>query len=184
MFSQESRRDRCDLLCCVVLCRHRENHAVGAADHVLGVGRRTMFVQLQPVELVREQKTKASHSTKNKSLAFIDRNARALETSSSSSFWRLYPERSIASHSICGSGRLFPGFKRETRCGESGMAELSSCGEHEFGRGQGYPVIIQMSREYCKLGKCLKTDCRKGPASCLKRLKVLQNGQVLTLICK
>ena len=35
---------------------------------------------------------------------------------SCASSWRLYPKRSIASHSICGSGRLFRGFndgKRE-----------------------------------------------------------------------
>lgn len=39
--------------------------------------------------------------------------------SSGSSLWRLYPKRSIASHSICGSGRLFPGLERETRRAES-----------------------------------------------------------------
>jgi hypothetical protein len=32
------------------------------------------------------------------------------------SSWRLYPRRSIASHSICGSGRLFTGLlEKETR---------------------------------------------------------------------
>ena len=60
---------------------------------------------------------------KQKAPAFIDRNARALEMSCVSS-WRLYPERSITSHSICGSGRLFPGFKRAKRRVESDMAEL------------------------------------------------------------
>lgn len=39
--------------------------------------------------------------------------------SSGSSLWRLYPKRSIASHRICGSGRLFPGLERETRRAES-----------------------------------------------------------------
>ena len=33
--------------------------------------------------------------------------------------WRLYPKRSIVSHRICGSGRLFPGLERETRRAES-----------------------------------------------------------------
>lgn len=42
-----------------------------------------------------------------------------MEMSSGSSLWRLYPKRSIASHSICGSGRLFPGLERETRRAES-----------------------------------------------------------------
>ena len=43
--------------------------------------------------------------------------------SCSASSWRLYPERSITPHSICGSGRLFPGLERETRRAES-MTEL------------------------------------------------------------
>jgi hypothetical protein len=44
--------------------------------------------------------------------------------SSGSDLWRLYPKRSITSHSICGSGPLFPGLRSEKRRAESGMAEL------------------------------------------------------------
>jgi hypothetical protein len=60
---------------------------------------------------------------KQKAPAFMDRNARALEMSSASS-WRLYPERSITPHSICGSGRLFMEFKRAKRRVDSDMAKL------------------------------------------------------------
>jgi hypothetical protein len=35
--------------------------------------------------------------------------------SCTASSWRLYPERSITPHSICGSERLFPGLESETR---------------------------------------------------------------------
>ena len=44
--------------------------------------------------------------------------------SSGSDLWRLYPKRSITSHSICGSGPLFPGLRSEKRRAESVMAEL------------------------------------------------------------
>jgi hypothetical protein len=82
-----------------------------------------------------------------------------LEMSSGSSLWRLYPKRSIASHSICGSGRLFRLFKEETRRAGSSMAELVVAGYTiNSGRGQGYPAFVQMSREYCKIGKKDRTD--------------------------
>src|ERR1700730_1721097 len=42
---------------------------------------------------------------------------------SCASSWRIYPRRSIASRSICGSGRLFLGLERETRSAER-MTEL------------------------------------------------------------
>src|SRR6185503_5535072 len=39
--------------------------------------------------------------------------------------WRLYPERSITPHRICGSGRLLPGLELETQRAESSMSDLA-----------------------------------------------------------
>jgi hypothetical protein len=94
--------------------------------------------------------------------------------SCSASSWRLYPKRSITSHSICGSGRLFPGFKRETRRAESMtglVTELVVAKDNEQSRTLGrISRPIQMSREYC-------IKCTKVKAICKICLYSRSNGQ-------
>jgi hypothetical protein len=94
---------------------------------------------------------------KQKAPAFIDRNARALEMSCLSSSWRLYPERSITPHSICGSGRLLPGLESETRRAESMIGLVTDLvvakDTSNPERGQDYSGTIRMSRQFCKMRK-------------------------------
>ena len=74
--------------------------------------------------------------------------------SCSASSWRLYPERSITPHSICGSGRLFPGLERETRRAEGMtglLTELVVTDDTNYSkRGQEYSTTIQMSRQFAE----------------------------------
>lgn len=86
--------------------------------------------------------------------------------SSGSSLWRLYPKRSIASHSICGSGRLFPGLERETRGAESMTwvvtEQMVAKNNEQPERGKGYSKPVRLSREYCKnstKGEAIRKNC-------------------------
>jgi hypothetical protein len=75
------------------------------------------------------------------------------------SSWRLYPERSITPHSICGSERLFPGL--ETRDAEA-MTELVVTDDNEQSRTrQQYSAIIGMSRQFQSYNQWLGTESNR-----------------------
>jgi hypothetical protein len=99
---------------------------------------------------------------KQKTPAFIDRNAGALEIELWFYRMRLYPERSITSHRFCGSGRLFPGLlETETRRAGSGMIRrLVAKDMSNPGRWQGYFASIQMSSHFCKKCKIGRSNCQ------------------------
>src|SRR6266849_10720903 len=48
---------------------------------------------------------------------------------------------------------------------------------HQFRTRQGYPAIVQLSREYCKMGNSVKTICKMGPISCPIRGKDCKMGK-------
>ncbi len=100
-----------------------------------------------------------SLAQKQKAPAFIDRNARALEMSCSASSWRLYPERSITPHNICGSGRLFPGL--ETRRAKT-MIELVVTDDHEQSeRGKSIPQVSGCQQTIPNCAQWLGTESNR-----------------------
>jgi serine-type D-Ala-D-Ala carboxypeptidase len=69
---------------------------------------------------------------------------------SGASSWRLYPERSITPHSICGSGRLFPGLESETRKADMTWLVVAKY-KNNPERGQAYFTTIPMSRRFLQM---------------------------------
>jgi hypothetical protein len=93
--------------------------------------------------------------------------------------WRLYPKRSITSHRFCGSGRLFPGLRSETRRAKSGMIGLVATDDASNSeRRQAYLGIIPLSREYCRKGTKRASFCKSHRHVSSKQVRILRNRQV------
>ena len=96
--------------------------------------------------------------------------------------WRLYPKRSITSHRFCGSGRLFPGLRSETRRAEIGMTGTVVMDDViNSGREQAYLSIFPLSRELCRKCTNFGSFCKSHLPVRSQTAKRVQNGQSLLI---